>query len=260
MTKTKVHPVAELFPMMSDEEYEGLKEDIKANGQQEPVCYWRNELIDGRNRLQACQELGIKVEWWELSHDADPIPFIFSKNLHRRHLATGQRAMLAAELSNLRNGSNQHKSLDKSGKEGLPIGIPTEIAAKHANVSSQSVARAKRVIASGSEKVKQAVRDAEIKVSVAAKLVEEVPSKAEQTKLVKQGKDAVKAAVTVPKKINPGKPEKTDSPEEAAKKVKSIADQHRDKLVRAIDDYHQHKPNARERDRLVKLAQSIVLW
>ena len=47
---------------------------------------------------------------------------------------------------------------------------------------------------------------------------------------------------------------------EAAKKVRSIADQHRDKLVRAIDDYHRHEPNAKERDRLVKLVQGVELW
>ncbi len=71
-------------------------------------------------------------------------------------------------------------------------------------------------------------------------------------------------AVTVPKKVKSGgggsKTEKTDSPEDAAKKVKSLADQYRDKLVRAIDDYHQHKPNAKERDRLVKVVQGVSLW
>jgi hypothetical protein len=57
-----------------------------------------------------------------------------------------------------------------------------------------------------------------------------------------------------------GSDEHRPNPEEAAKKVRSIADQHRDKLVRAIDDYHEHKPNARERDRLVKLVQGVDLW
>lgn len=66
-------------------------------------------------------------------------------------------------------------------------------------------------------------------------------------------KDTVKVAMT--KKL-----EKTDTPQESARKVKSLADQHRDKLVRAIDDYHVHKPNAKERDTLVQLVQSIILW
>ena len=57
-----------------------------------------------------------------------------------------------------------------------------------------------------------------------------------------------------------GSDEHRPIPEEAAKKVRSIADQHRDKLVRAIDDYHVHKPNAKERDRLVKLVQGVALW
>jgi hypothetical protein len=49
-------------------------------------------------------------------------------------------------------------------------------------------------------------------------------------------------------------------PEEAAKRIKSIAQQHREKLVRAIGEYHRVNPNSRERGRLVKLVQSVSLW
>jgi len=212
LTKTKVHPVAEFFPMMSPEEYEGLKKDIKANGQQEPVCYWRNELIDGRNRLQACQELGIKVEWWELSHDADPIPFIFSKNLHRRHLSTGQRAMLAARLANLSHGSNQHKSLGKSGKEDTPIGVSIEAAAKHASVSPQSVTRAKQVLERGSKAVQNAASQGKLAVTTATELATSSATKAEQSKAVKGGKEAIKGVLKKPP--SPAKPSEDWHPRE----------------------------------------------
>ena len=57
-----------------------------------------------------------------------------------------------------------------------------------------------------------------------------------------------------------GSDEHKPDPKEAANKVRNIADQHRDKLVRAIDDYHVHKPNAKEHDRLVKLVQGVDLW
>lgn len=96
-------------------------------------------------------------------------------------------------------------------------------------------------------------------------VIKKATAKAKSEGRERTAKDVKAAAAevkpkTVPKKVNPGKPEKTDSPEDAAKKVKSIADQHRDKLVRAIDDYHQHKPNARERDRLVNVVQGVSLW
>jgi len=54
----KVHPAAEMFPLMPPEELKVLGEDIKANGLTEPVTTWVDQdgaewLLDGRNRLDA---------------------------------------------------------------------------------------------------------------------------------------------------------------------------------------------------------------
>ena len=58
--------------------------------------------------------------------------------------------------------------------------------------------------------------------------------------------------------------ESIPEPEEPSKpdpeKCKSLANQYRDKLARAICDYHQLTPNRDERDRLVKLVQGVDLW
>jgi hypothetical protein len=53
----------------------------------------------------------------------------------------------------------------------------------------------------------------------------------------------------------PEEPSKPDS-----EKCKNLANQYRDKLARAICDYHQLTPNRDERDRLVKLVQGVDLW
>ena len=60
----KVHPAADVFPMMSDDELKALGEDIKANGQTIPVLFWNGDgkgaiLIDGRNRLEALERIGM---------------------------------------------------------------------------------------------------------------------------------------------------------------------------------------------------------
>ena len=49
-------------------------------------------------------------------------------------------------------------------------------------------------------------------------------------------------------------------PAEQAKRAKNLANQYRDKLARAICDYHELAPNRAERDRLVKLVQGVDLW
>jgi ParB-like chromosome segregation protein Spo0J len=95
-----VHPVASLFPMMSDEELDDLAEDIKANGQADPIVLDQHrQLIDGRNRLEACNRARVSPEFVVVALD-DPIAFILSKNVARRHLKPGQRAMAVAVASN----------------------------------------------------------------------------------------------------------------------------------------------------------------
>jgi len=57
-----------------------------------------------------------------------------------------------------------------------------------------------------------------------------------------------------------GSNEHRPDPDEDAKKIKSIAYKHRDKLVLAIDNYGRLKRNHAEQTRLVKLVQSVSLW
>jgi hypothetical protein len=63
----RVHPAADVFPMLSEPELRELGEDIKANGLVTPIVFWRpgetdNEetvLLDGRNRLDAMELVGL---------------------------------------------------------------------------------------------------------------------------------------------------------------------------------------------------------
>jgi ParB-like chromosome segregation protein Spo0J len=56
-----VHPIADLFPMMTDEELADLAADIKANGLLHPIVVDKEgALIDGRNRARACEIAGVE--------------------------------------------------------------------------------------------------------------------------------------------------------------------------------------------------------
>ena len=104
----KVHPAAEAFPMMDAEQYAGLLNDIRENGQNDSIVFWCELLVDGRNRLKACNELGVEPETCELPEDADPVAYVISANLHRRHLTTSQRSKVAEKFAQLKRGDNQH--------------------------------------------------------------------------------------------------------------------------------------------------------
>ncbi len=49
MNDYKIHPLADLNPMMEGDAYERLVEDIKAHGQREPIVMYQGEVLDGRN-------------------------------------------------------------------------------------------------------------------------------------------------------------------------------------------------------------------
>ena len=104
--KYKVHPAADVFPMMSDEDLDKLAADIKANGLQHPIVFHavkhadhragNLQLIDGRNRLEAMERAGIVVEEKRrvLPHHKDPVAHIIGLNIRRRHLTKQQQADL----------------------------------------------------------------------------------------------------------------------------------------------------------------------
>jgi ParB-like chromosome segregation protein Spo0J len=61
MSELAVHPIAALFPMLADDELEELAADIKARGLLQPIVLdAEGRVLDGRNRLAACEKAGIR--------------------------------------------------------------------------------------------------------------------------------------------------------------------------------------------------------
>jgi hypothetical protein len=100
-TDIEVHPVAALFPMLPDDELADLATDIGSRGLLHPIVLDAGgRLLDGRNRLAACHSAGIAPIFVTYSGD-DPAGYIGSVNIQRRHLSTGGRAVIAAEIGRL---------------------------------------------------------------------------------------------------------------------------------------------------------------
>jgi len=173
MKKFELHPYCTLFPACTEEELQALIEDIRQNGLLVPIVLLDEKILDGRNRYEACQELGIEPETVEYK-GGDPLGFVISKNLHRRHLNESQRAMIASEIANLQHGGNNRKQpanlpvanslQDKELGEGggfsasLPQVTQAE-AAKMLNVSERSVRTATKIKKEASPEVIQQVKE-----------------------------------------------------------------------------------------------------
>jgi ParB-like chromosome segregation protein Spo0J len=180
----EVHPVANLFPMMTESELSKLKKDILKNGQLEMIAFWNGMLIDGRNRMRACEELGIEPETADLPEEEDPFQYVLTKNLHRRQLHPNQRAMVAAKMANLKNG--QHKATQICGA------LSQEDAALLLDITLRQLQQAKFILDHGSQALIDAVESRAItSINKAVKLCKACEDKREQTRLVKEGSKAI---------------------------------------------------------------------
>lgn len=97
------HEFASIFPMMQPGEFRDLVDDIKKNGLVEPIVLCGGKILDGRNRWMACNELGIEPKFEQYT-GSDPVGYIVSKNLHRRHLTETQRGVIGDKIANMRQG------------------------------------------------------------------------------------------------------------------------------------------------------------
>ena len=109
-----IHPAAELLPRMSQDELRELGEDIRRRGLQTPIAILVGEdnverLLDGISRLDAMDMAGLEIVTdGELNLDVvhtqtvpgnvDPVGFVLSANVHRRHLTREQKEDLIKKL------------------------------------------------------------------------------------------------------------------------------------------------------------------
>jgi hypothetical protein len=137
-TELKPHAFADCFPMLSDSELEELAADIEAQGLHQKIMLYEGKILDGRNRYAACQKVGFSIANAITQYEgSDPIGYVISMNIKRRHLGTGQRAMIAEELATATVGGNHStKSVN---------GIPVSRVAKQINVGTTSITTARSI-------------------------------------------------------------------------------------------------------------------
>jgi hypothetical protein len=155
ITPYEFHELCLLFPRCTDEELQLLVSDIRENGLLTPIILHKGKILDGRNRYLACQLLNIEPEYVEFDGD-DPLSFVISRNLCRRHLSESQRAMVAAAIIELKR--------DNNGRSEITISE----AAEQLNVSERMVYHAAKIIHEGTDEDVKAIMSGEKRVRTGA--------------------------------------------------------------------------------------------
>jgi ParB-like chromosome segregation protein Spo0J len=91
----KQHELAKIIPPIHEDQYIDLKSDILDNGLLSPIVTIDGSILDGWHRFKACQELGIEPSFIEYDGN-DPLSFVISMNITRRHMSRGELATFAA--------------------------------------------------------------------------------------------------------------------------------------------------------------------
>src|SRR6516164_7518423 len=159
------HPLAEIFPLMEGEEFDALVKDIEDNGLREPIWLYEDKILDGRNRYRAVvkakKQYGLKEENFRTYNGSDPLGFVVSANLHRRHLTESQRALIAARIVTTKLGDNQFNK----------PGISNKQAAVMLGVSVATVKTAKKVAQKAAPEINQLVQKGELRLGAAKQLL-----------------------------------------------------------------------------------------
>lgn len=198
-----VHPAAALFPMMGPEELRELAEDIKAHGLRKAITLFDGQILDGRNRLKACELAGIEPFFEELAYCPSPTEWVVSINLHRRHLTASQRAAIGFEVMPLleeeakkRRASTLRQNSAATDPEKVPErekGESREKAAELVDVNPHYMSDLKKIQAEAPEKIEQ-IKAGTISIGAAKKelkksepvVEEDEPEDSEQLAAVKR--------------------------------------------------------------------------
>lgn len=172
----EIHEAANIFPL-EEETIPALAEDIKQNGQREPIALYEGKLLDGRRRLRACELAGVEPTTKQVTED--PVAYVISLNLHRRQLTKSEAAMAAARAEALgheirkRARERQTAQLKRGGDIPVVEALPQrgsggksrdELGAKF-GVAGKTVDQARKILTHGTPELIGAVDAGKISVN-----------------------------------------------------------------------------------------------
>jgi hypothetical protein len=118
-----VHPVCAIFPTMNPGDLIDLQNDIQEHGLLNPVIVHEGQVVDGRNRLNACLNANIDPvmqEWRDIYKGQQSLPdWIWSINVERRHLTDDQRVAAKVQFDGWKQQQEaKQRQLESGGQQG----------------------------------------------------------------------------------------------------------------------------------------------
>ena len=215
------HPLSAAFPAMDPRDLEILQADIQAHGLRHPIVIYGGMILDGWHRFQACTNLGIPPTSQPLGEGVDPVAYVQSVNLHRRHLTGSQRAAAVVACSAWANDGNQPNQTP-----GVRLATNEDMA-KAAEVHPSTIKAAKKAQEAG---LGESVRDGKVtakKAAEIAKLPEEDRQAAVDTPAppAPRGKAKAKAPKWVPLPAPPRNPDDDEAGAEPKTEFEQLRDE-----------------------------------
>jgi hypothetical protein len=121
-----IHPAAAVFPLMADNDLGDLAADIKKNGLRDSIALLDGQVIDGRNRLNACKIAGYKPHFIQAVFVGSALDFVLSCNLHRRHLTPAQKREVIEAVLKQRPEKSNRRVAEETKADHKTVGVVRE--------------------------------------------------------------------------------------------------------------------------------------
>lgn len=178
-----------LIPPLLPEELAQLRGNLLVDGCLAPLIVWGDILLDGHNRYDICQEIGIEFETREIDIPSrrEAMVWIIDNQQGRRNLQPFQRCELQQKREALIPGRKRGRpkaEAETNSPISAELSKPTdrrEDAAKAAGVGHDTYAKSKIITEKADEPTKEKLRAGEISINEAHRLVQGAPHVARNT-------------------------------------------------------------------------------
>lgn len=187
------HPLCLAFPELPEDEQAALSADIKANGVRDAGWIFEGKIIEGRHRTLAARAAGKAMLYREYIGN-DPVGFVISANMRRRHLSVVQRAMVLVRLEEYQHGGKRRDLPRKM----LSRGELAEIG----QVSRGTLTRAAAVRDHGAPELQALAAAGKVSIHDAATVARETPVETQADIVARGEKEIIAAAKVIRTRIN----------------------------------------------------------